>query len=609
MTETLGPSGAPSTPLLEPCHVRRVRPPLPCKPPVWAKHRQEVCESVEWFRSYQGGVYYNRGGAHGYLLSAFSASRDLFHHEGKLIISHGGGRAEAIHSREGKLMAYQAADQQADDKSVRALLSSYEQHRPIVLLIDDKYELFPYDLKASNPDYTYVALGNYLITQVWAERSSPKASMDSVIRYKFAFQWCDEQGEPWWLQNPPKHDSFGHSGLSIGDTGPDTNSGDPLRPDIGTDKLSAGITIRSCQCCRRPSPLIYIQGWTCLSPDCPQFWCLADGKTPPEDLDYEKAFLVLLDLPIANCMDIRPLLPRNPGVEGVTTGQEFTRGFHCPKCGRLSCRAKWEYWECFSCGNRYRVEGRIRLPNELWKRMKLGFDQHKVRPGAGGSCDAVVVTVVCTELFRNNQTVFRPTFILPGGRGRIHHVLGGPLRNKRADDIFRLYQEQAAEGQVSFRRWPIRMVSRGDLLAQYFSHNGEWPYVGGTNETISFDKAPSAVMQALSLIQDRASHVLDRRLTFNEILSAAYMQDQQMAYHGDDEEGLGPIVASLSLGSPALMRFRPKQGKQEVISIILRHGDVIVMEGLEVQQYYEHQVQPVDFRIAATARMIGMEGT
>lgn len=35
--------------------------------------RQEVCESVEWFRSYQGGVYHKDGSVKGYLLSGHPA--------------------------------------------------------------------------------------------------------------------------------------------------------------------------------------------------------------------------------------------------------------------------------------------------------------------------------------------------------------------------------------------------------------------------------------------------------------------------------------------------------------------------------------------------------
>jgi hypothetical protein len=70
--------------------VYRCKPPLDNFPPIWAQvilslersidtnipnqSRQEVCESFEWFRSYQGGVYFNNNIVKGYLLSAYSSS-------------------------------------------------------------------------------------------------------------------------------------------------------------------------------------------------------------------------------------------------------------------------------------------------------------------------------------------------------------------------------------------------------------------------------------------------------------------------------------------------------------------------------------------------------
>jgi hypothetical protein len=141
-----------------------------------------------------------------------------------------------------------------------------------------------------------------------------------------------------------------------------------------------------------------------------------------------------------------------------------------------------------------------------------------------------------------------------------------------------------------------------------------------------------------------------------------------MSFHSDDEKGLGDVVAALSLGSRATMRFRsrlPKQrpgrksidtreesnGKEDnnpqksnkerrvVLTLQLNHvrtlaslvstperssgqGDVLVMESLTVQKYYEcvlravliriftdwhncrHAVVPDGFRVAATARFI-----
>jgi hypothetical protein len=41
--------------------------------PKLLQSRQEVCESFEWFRSYQSGVYHANGIVKGYLLSGFPA--------------------------------------------------------------------------------------------------------------------------------------------------------------------------------------------------------------------------------------------------------------------------------------------------------------------------------------------------------------------------------------------------------------------------------------------------------------------------------------------------------------------------------------------------------
>ena len=119
-----------------------------------------------------------------------------------------GGKAESLHKRKGQTVAQPATDQLAEDKSVRALLNNYRNQRPLVLLIDDKYVLFPYNLGAK--DITYVVLGFYIIAHAWgttstssffslvqrystAERQPANNETGYVVRYKFAFRWCDDQ--------------------------------------------------------------------------------------------------------------------------------------------------------------------------------------------------------------------------------------------------------------------------------------------------------------------------------------------------------------------------------------------------------------------------------
>jgi len=55
-------------------------------------------------------------------------------------------------------------------------------------------------------------------------------------------------------------------------------------------------------------------------------------------------------------------------------------------------------------------------------------------------------------------------------------------------------------------------------------------------------------------------------------------------------------------------KYDPEREKRGIhLTIVLRHGDVLVMDGAAVQEYYEHTVVPNGFRIAATARQIGAD--
>lgn len=600
--------------------VYRCRPPLDRFPPIWAQSRQEVCESFEWFRSYQGGVYFIHNVVKGYLLSAFSSCRDLFEHDGRLIISHGGGKAESIHSRQGQTLLQVADDQLAQDKSVRALLTTYKLQRPLVLLIDDKYTLFPFDL--STKDVTYAVLGLYTIAHVWAECQPAHNERGHVVRYKFAFQWCEGQGEPWWIPKKEENMDFVysqmhvHSGLSAptslpGGHYPVSKLEDSQLANVGP--LRPEDIYFACTYCLERTPQVYQQGWACLNPSCCRFWISVDGSRLPFRLQYNLQFLRLLPSYVLPCeiRDIRPPLPVCSAPDGITTTHSFTRGWHCRGCGRLSCRFKWQHWECMWCKATFDIPGKIRIPKEFWtQKTPESFQDHSVAKLSG------IIQQPARQFFHGRGRGQTQTFILPYGRGRIHHIQPGPPSgNSDADLIFAAYQEQASDGQLAFQRWPLRSHKcRGPLLTNYFSQNSGEPYqyVGGTANTVPFSRAPSAVIKARDLIQTRVSQALAISPSFNEVLSCAYMERQKMAFHSDSEVGLGPFVAGLSLGSPALMHFRlrakydrDKKLKSIAITFVLRHGDILVMDGAGVQEYYEHTVVPTNFRIAATARWIG----
>ncbi|KZT66370.1 hypothetical protein DAEQUDRAFT_730349 [Daedalea quercina L-15889] len=616
------------------------KPRLHVRPQIWAESRQEVCESFERFRSYQGGVYFLKDMVKGYLLGGFAASRDLFAHDGRLIISHGGGKAESIHSQKGVHKSQEAADQLEGDKSVRALLNTHAMQRPLALLVDDKYSLFPFDLAADG--YTYVVLGFYRIAHAWAEEQPAQNASGSVVRYKFAFQWCDEQGTPWWMTGttflsspcgevqasstiPDTATSYEshltpvvsvssdldeRSSHNMPDTkGPgENNTISSHSPERYADE---GPVHMKCTTCNQSSPLVYAEHWMCLHRKCPMFWRSVYGNAPTK-LTYAQSFVRPVQFVREDLEDLRPSLPAVQAEDGITTTPMFCKGWHCRVCGRLSSRYMWEYWHCKHCGEKYRVDGRVRDPKEFWTQPSpQDFTNHIVAPDSG--IIALPMRMCKVDHARWGQC---HTYILPHNRGRIHLICSPPLARQAADGAFRDYQMQAAKGDLLFRRWPLRAHKcRGTLLTNYFSQNSGEPYqyVGGTDNTVPWDRAPSAVRDALELIRIRMKMALSMDANFNEVLSAAYMERQKMAFHSDAERGLGPTIASLSLGSGAYMYFRllgrysDKKGQgcdRNALTLYLRHGDVVVMEGADTQTFYEHTVVPVNFRIAATARSI-----
>ncbi len=118
-----------------------------------------------------------------------------------------GGKSKAANSQYSPDKTRISSDQGETDQGIRSLINCYKSRNRIVLLADDKYELFPYDLK----QHTYVVLGFYRIVHYWgnvdvsqrrkkahysfaAEYEEVVNDKSRCVKYKFAFQWCNEQG-------------------------------------------------------------------------------------------------------------------------------------------------------------------------------------------------------------------------------------------------------------------------------------------------------------------------------------------------------------------------------------------------------------------------------
>lgn len=187
-----------------------------------------------------------------------------------------------------------------------------------------------------------------------AERQFSTSANENVVRYKFAFQWCEEQGDPWWIPSQPVEPSMAGTSCLIRNslfasvTGP-YHLPEPNLPDNGLMSIpdfAAPMTSNAippnmtwqCASCHTRSPQVYAEGWMCLRSSCRAFWHM-NGEGHPNSLRYSESFLQLQQLPAQELPDMRPAHPtKSAPDDGVTTTYHFTRGWHCRECGRLSCR-------------------------------------------------------------------------------------------------------------------------------------------------------------------------------------------------------------------------------------------------------------------------------
>lgn len=350
--------------------------------------------------------------AYGYLLAGWPSRRDAWAYNGRVIISHGGGKSE-VADPAGASITKKAAlkqDQSANDSVIRALLHSSRHRLPIVLIAAEMYALLPFRLPCS-----YAVLGWYVITDCWAEREAAEAKdaeqPSAFVRWKFRFEWIPAQGEPWWelqddarqadwdprqrverfsaaqrrMAKPMRGSKRKHaSSTSSSDAELSSSRSNPAKLSVlegvdqserdhllyGPVKPSATLVSQfaatpagespcnvaqsaSCRQCRFASPTVYDTGWMCLRPECPLFFLLASsGRSPHEStLGFSLAFLQ----PQSAALDVAfpggaPPFSLIPR-RPSSRSMDQARGLWCSKCGRLSCREIIFRPCCAHCGH------------------------------------------------------------------------------------------------------------------------------------------------------------------------------------------------------------------------------------------------------------------
>lgn len=423
---------------------------------------------------------------------------------------------------------------------------------------------------------------------------------------------------------------------------------------------------QTCSSCKKSCDQVYLGGWMCTEYGCPAWWTFPDGTTPEESSLVPDPRWVKKKtnfLPVSPPFKTKPnpwIFEHNTGADAGLVWQA-TRGIVCPACGRCSIRVEWSHWTCQEpdCTKVYQLPKSIVEPRHLmdcFNPVDYGIFSHPSDKYPG--CDL-------EETINGNWRNFHYT--IPGiGRKdcwilhmasnrRIHEETGGP------DDMFSDLQNI----DIGLKRPAIG----GDGVTNQFTKNFGMPYkfVAEVADE-SFDTAPKAVHDARARMNWATRQMLgeDKHESFNECLVLGYFEGNMIRYHDDGEKGLGPTIATLSLGDPARMTIRMKRkyyssyeknsafvdrepimgcekyderlaawkeleklGPQErkarlkplaqelglkgaatgggpvILDMKVNHGDIVIMHGCKLQEIFEHQVKPLGkLRFAATCRSI-----
>jgi hypothetical protein len=177
---------------------------------------------------------------------------------------------------------------------------------------------------------------------------------------------------------------------------------------------------------------------------------------------------------------------------------------------------------------------------------------------------------------------------------RCHLVYEPKWVGDRAEMCFAALRENVAWTQKQYRAGPMPR-----LTALYGEPGLKYDYSGTTNQALQWTPTLAGLWGKIAA---------DFGLVFNVALLNLYRDGKDsVAWHSDDERGLGPSpqIASVSLGAVRKFVLRRKDRTLQKHTIHLAHGSLLLMLG-DTQALWEHSIpktgEPVGPRINVTFR-------
>ncbi|KAI1379724.1 hypothetical protein F4677DRAFT_441925 [Hypoxylon crocopeplum] len=578
------------------------------QPPVWSEKRAALNDALSYFKAHQGSLYTKGLTAYGMLIDAEVGVRDYFSTQ-VIITSIGGGKVQDPSTR--KMVRTQ--DQDDNCQNVKSLKKAIEEKHPFVLIAGAGNKLFPV-----KPPRYYNVLDYFYVTDLWSEVT--RGDRDQLVKhYRVRLEKVNPASRSWWA---PKNVT-GH--------------------DAGEYKVGEAVCIsEACSHCNVSSKTIFEHGWTCLNKACEMFFQLA-ASLVIDELQYNDAFLHERT-PYSGAPFQEALIPPLPSIEGDSLGseQQYKQGIVCPKCRCCSRRIKWDGWYCENGA----CDFKLILPIKMIPILNITKENELVKQSKKRSrfADPSVLTFKMVVGGFRLTTYFLPDERHKGGFiGSVTRIRPTKDARQREGGLTQLYQ-QLQKIEMDLQRRPAKNPGcRIEELTSHFSVNFGAAYKFGVavDKTFAFVNAPSAILEVLFRIKWAGQVAVDATIEhirneniqvpedaippvfdpYNEMLVLGYFEKSKISAHDDGEKELGPSVASMSLGSPSVISFSPKKGMKlgkeidegnklrgSMLSILQKHGDMLVMHGHQIQQKYLHAVDPHGMhRFALTCRYIRPE--
>ncbi|KAJ5114015.1 hypothetical protein N7456_002549 [Penicillium angulare] len=610
------------------------------EPPAWAQNRPELCETIQWFTTWRGTFRTSsKFGITGVLIDGNTSCKYL--DEEVIILGLSGGFSQ---DDEGNWTLKEDQTQRSS-KSLRAMMVNYRTHSPVGVVIGDRNTV----LKQRMP-HRFNVMDFYIVTDMWHEKIGKFAGACARL------QKLDLAKKSWWAEkgspDPPIEPDFEMR---------------PAAMRCGTcDVINRRIFKNGWICCNHECAEFWkLDGAEIENPEALKYdynfmayrvrWNLAEHLSLAQ-------YPLIPPVPELTPENHRQLQYGNRANKGMVCPL-------CRKCVPRTHFMGWKCDVPQLVGREIPENDRgcpwtfmlQPSPMPFGTRLKKELEIYYNNPR-----HSYKFQFPDREDLTNSLPYRKFMFDLPGGGTVTQFLSNGEINAKMHGPDYLYHSLQAID--MGLRRHRLERHIVVGTSTNNFLQNFGVPYKFCVpNVSKPFSEAPPAILHAYGRLDWAFRQVTESSPASykkpNEVLLIGYLEDQELKYHDDGNGSLGPTIATLCLGSSASMFIHMKhkyyygisklgipadddpvlEGCQNyairkelkekylageinfdqyyeerkrilkyrsteppnIFKLELFHGHIAVMNGANIQKYYEHRVASIKgLRFAVTARHV-----